>query len=51
MATNTNEYLTLDDAELVDDFGFSFGNEDDIVAEAIAPTQRSEEHTSELQSH
>ena len=39
MATNTNEYLTLDDAELVDDFGFSFGNEDDIVAEAIAPTQ------------
>lgn len=37
MATNTNEYLTLDDAELVDDFGFTFGNEDDIVAEAIAP--------------
>jgi hypothetical protein len=33
----TNEYLTLDDAELVDDFGFTFGNEDDIVAEAIAP--------------
>mgnify|MGYP003352283707 FL=1 len=39
MATNTNEYLTLDDADLVDDFGFTFGNEDDIVAEAIAPTQ------------
>jgi hypothetical protein len=37
MATNTNEYLTLDDADLVDDFGFTFGNEDDIVAEAIAP--------------
>lgn len=35
--SNTNEYLTLDDAELVDDFGFTFGNEDDIVAEAIAP--------------
>ena len=37
MATSTNEYLTLDDADLVDDFGFTFGNEDDIVAEAIAP--------------
>jgi hypothetical protein len=37
MATDTNKYLTLDDAELVDDFGFTFGNEDDIVAEAIAP--------------
>ena len=35
--TTTNPYLTLDDAELVDDFGFTFGNEDDIVAEAIAP--------------
>ena len=23
MATNTNEYLTLDDADLVDDFGFT----------------------------
>jgi hypothetical protein len=34
----TNEYLTLDDAELVDDFGFTFSNEDDIVAEAVAPT-------------
>ena len=38
MATNTNEYLTLDDADLVDDFGFTFGNEDDIVAEAVGPT-------------
>jgi len=38
MATPTNNpYLSLDDAELVDDFGFTFGNEDDIVAEAIAP--------------
>ena len=37
MPANTNEYLTLDDADLVDDFGFTFGNEDDIVAEAIAP--------------
>ena len=37
MATDTNKYLTLDDADLVDDFGFTFGNEDDIVAEAIAP--------------
>jgi hypothetical protein len=37
MVTDTNKYLTLDDAELVDDFGFTFGNEDDIVAEAIAP--------------
>ncbi len=37
MATTSNPYLTLDDADLVDDFGFSFGNEDDIVAEAIAP--------------
>lgn len=37
MATNSNEYLTLDDADLVDDFGFTFGNEDDIAAEALAP--------------
>ena len=37
MATTNNPYLTLDDADLVDDFGFSFGNEDDIVAEAVAP--------------
>jgi hypothetical protein len=33
----TNPYLTFDDADLTDDFGFTFGNEDDIVAEAIAP--------------
>lgn len=32
-----NPYLTFDDADLTDDFGFTFGNEDDIVAEAIAP--------------
>lgn len=38
MATTTNPYLTIDDADLVDDFGFSFSNEDDIVAEAVAPT-------------
>lgn len=38
MATKeSNPYLTFDDADLTDDFGFSFGNEDDIVAEAIAP--------------
>ena len=38
MATKeSNPYLSLDDADLVDDFGFSFSNEDDIVAEAIAP--------------
>lgn len=37
MATTANPYLSLDDADLVDDFGFSFGNEDDIVAEAVAP--------------
>ena len=35
--TTNNPYLSLDDAELVDDFGFSFGNEDDIVAQAVAP--------------
>lgn len=37
MAKETNEYLSFDDADLVEDFGFTFGNEDDIVAEAIAP--------------
>lgn len=38
MATkDINEYLSFDDAELTNDFGFSFGSEDDIVAEAIAP--------------
>jgi hypothetical protein len=36
-STNTNEYLSFDDAELTDDFGFTFGNEDDIVAEALTP--------------
>ena len=34
----SNPYLSLDDADLVDDFGFSFSNEDDIVAQAVAPT-------------
>ena len=34
----TNPYLTFDDAGLTDDFGFSFSNEDDIVADAIAPS-------------
>ena len=39
MATKeSNPYLSLDDADLVDDFGFSFSNEDDIVAQAVAPT-------------
>ena len=38
MATTSNPYLTLDDADLVDDFGFSFSNEDDLIAEAVAPT-------------
>lgn len=37
MATTNNPYLTLDDADLVDDFGFTFGSEDEIVAEAVAP--------------
>jgi hypothetical protein len=37
MVKDTNEYLSFDDADLVEDFGFTFGNEDDIVAEAIAP--------------
>lgn len=35
--SNTNPYLTLDDADLVDDFGFTFDNEDAIVADAMAP--------------
>lgn len=35
--TQSNPYLSLDDAELVDDFGFTFDNEDAIVAGAIAP--------------
>ena len=38
MTTTSNPYLSLDDADLVDDFGFSFSNEDDIVAEATAPS-------------
>jgi len=40
MATTStsNPYLSLDDADLVDDFGFSFSNEDDLIAEAVAPT-------------
>lgn len=37
MVTETNPYLSFDDAELVDDFGFTFGSEDEIVADAIAP--------------
>jgi len=37
MATTNNPYLSLDDADLVDDFGFSFSNEDDLIADAVAP--------------
>ena len=40
MATNskeTNPYLTFEDADLTDDFGFSFGSEDEIAAQALAP--------------
>ena len=39
MATTkeNNPYLTFDDAELTDDFGFSFGSEDEIAAQALAP--------------
>lgn len=37
MATETNPYLTFDDKELTDDFGFSFGSEDEIAANALAP--------------
>lgn len=37
MATETNPYLTFDDKDLTDDFGFSFGNEEDIVNEALTP--------------
>lgn len=37
MATENNPYLTFDDASLTDDFGFSFGSEDEIAAEALAP--------------
>ena len=35
--TNTNPYLTFEDADLTDDFGFSFGSEDEIAAQALAP--------------
>lgn len=35
--TNTNEYLDFDDADLASDFGFSFGDEEELVADAIAP--------------
>ena len=38
MATkDVNPYLSLDDGNIEDDFGFTFGNEDDIVAEALSP--------------
>lgn len=37
MATETNPYLTFDDKDLTDDFGFSFGSEEDIAAQALAP--------------
>lgn len=37
MATETNPYLTFDDKDLTDDFGFSFGSEDEIAANALAP--------------
>lgn len=36
-ATETNPYLTFDDKDLTDDFGFSFGSEDEIAAQALAP--------------
>lgn len=32
--TTTNEYLTLDDADLVDDFGFTFEDEESVLAPA-----------------
>lgn len=35
--TTQNPYLTFDDADLTDDFGFSFGSEDEIIADAVAP--------------
>lgn len=37
MATQTNPYLSLDDAELVDDFGFTFEDEETLVATLTAP--------------
>mgnify|MGYP003350322625 CR=1 FL=1 len=44
MATTANPYLTLDDADLVDDFGFSFSNEDDIIAEDRKSTRLNSSH-------
>lgn len=32
-----NPYLSFEDKDLTDDFGFSFGNEEEMLAEAIAP--------------
>jgi hypothetical protein len=32
-----NPYLSFEDKDLSDDFGFSFGNEEEMLAEAIAP--------------
>lgn len=37
MVTDTNPYLTFEDVGLTDDFGFSFGSEDEIAAQALAP--------------
>lgn len=37
MPTNTNEYLTLDDADLEDDFGFTFEDEETLAATLTAP--------------
>ena len=37
MATNNNPYLSMDDHTIENDFGFSTGSEDEIVAQAIAP--------------
>lgn len=34
---NNNPYLSFEDDDLINDFGFTFGNEDDLIAEAIAP--------------
>jgi len=33
--TNKNEYLTLDDEELSNDFGFTFGDEEEITAPVV----------------
>lgn len=37
MVEQSNPYLTFDDSDLTSDFGFSFGSEDEIAAEALAP--------------